>query len=224
MKQPAIITLRSVKVFEDLSDKALAEIAQISEMRSFRPNILILSQNAAAQSVAFIVSGFVKLMRGDRQAMPKSLNADATEYANKCVLVDLLGPGDTLGAASVLLGNGYSSSAISLTPCNLIFIRKDHFINLLYDVDGLSKKLMESLAKSLVESEKHAQLMNGDVKSRVFSIRDRCSKLGVDTERWLSNAEVARMSGATRVAVSQVMNHEKRLQKKTVLSPTTSID
>lgn len=169
--------------------------------------MLVMSQNSPAQSVGFIVSGFIKLMRGDRQAPPAN---SEDEFDGKRVLVDLLGPGESLGAASALLGKNYSSSAISLTPCNVIFISKDMFTNMLYEIDGLSKSLMESLAKSLIESEKHAQLMNGDVKTRVFSIRKRCERLGVDTDRWLSNAEVARMAGATRVAVSQVMNHEKQ--------------
>ena len=171
--------------------------------------MLVMSQNTPAKSVGFIVSGFVKLMRGDRQS-PSTSSEDDCDSDNKRVLVDLVGPGEMLGAASALLGNGYSSSAISLTPCHVIFIGTDAFTTILYEIDGLSKNLMESLAKSLVQSEKHAQLMNGDVKSRVFSIRNRCTKLGIDTDRWLSNAEVARMAGATRVAVSQVMNREKQ--------------
>lgn len=209
MKHPAVVTLRTISSFHDLSDQSLEKIAKNCEMRSYRPNMLVMSQNSPAKSVGFIVSGFIKLMRGDRQT-PTKRSEEACESDGKRVLVDLLGPGESFGAASALLGNGYSSSAISLTPCDVAFINADTFTSLLYEIEGLSKNLMQSLAKSLIESEKHAQLMNGDVKTRVFSIRNRCSKLGIDPDRWLSNAEVARMAGATRVAVSQVMNRERR--------------
>lgn len=210
MKRPATVTLRSVQFFRDLPEQTLQEISMKCELRAYKPNMLVMSQNAIADKVGLIISGFVKLMRGDRQSTPILTDPLSSNISDKRMLVDLLGPGESIGAASTLLGDRYSSSAITLTPCHIVFIKGDSFITLLHEIDGLSQKVMNSLAKSLIASEKHTQLMNGDLKTRVFSIRQRCAQLGVDVDRWLSNAEVARMAGATRVAVSQIMNRQRR--------------
>lgn len=207
-KHPAPITLKLIECFRQLSPQELEKLARKCEMRSYRSNALVVAQNEPANYVCFIVSGYVKIMRGDRQAPNRS--SDSIEANGKCMLVDLLGPGDSLGAASLLLGECYSSSAITLTPSEIVFLGREDFTNFLYEFDGLSEVVMSSLAKSLIAIEKHAHLMNGDLKNRVFEMRKRCQDLGVDVERWLTNAELARMVGATRVAVSQIMNHKKR--------------
>lgn len=209
MKHPSTVVLKTIGMFRDLSENSLVKVSKSCDVRFYRPNMLVISQNATANKVGFIVSGFVKLMRGDRQS--PSTGAKDDDSCDKRMLVDLLGPGDSIGAASALLGEEYSSSAIALTPCSIAFVSSDFFISLLYEIDGLSEQVMNTLAKNVIASEKHAQLMNGDLKTRVFAIRKRCEQLGIDIDRWLSNAEVARMAGATRVSVSQIMNREKQM-------------
>ena len=211
MKHPSTVMLRTIRVFSDLPEHALEKVSKACDVRFYRPNMLVMSQNAASSSVGFIVSGFIKLMRGDRQS-PTNGYKDEDE-CDKRMLVDLLGPGESIGAASALLGEEYSSSAIALTPCSIVFVSSEFFVSLLREIEGLSEQVMSILAKNVIASEKHAQLMNGDLKTRVFSIRNRCRQLGIDIDRWLSNAEVARMAGATRVAVSQIINREKQMLK-----------
>ncbi|MBU3667606.1 MAG: Crp/Fnr family transcriptional regulator [Rhodocyclaceae bacterium] len=213
MKHPAVIAMKAIQIFNHLPSQTLELISRKCDLCSYRPNGLIFSENAKANRVGFIVSGFVKLMRGDRKLpLVTEKDSELGHVSDKQMLVDLLGPGDSLGAACALLGDLYSSSAIAITPCNVAFLSADAFVSMLHQIDGLSERVMQSLAKSLVESEKHAQIMNGDLKTRVMTIRRRCSHLGIDVDQWLSNAEVARMAGATRVAVSQIMSREKRSQ------------
>ena len=52
--------------------------------------------------------------------------------------------------------------------------------------------------------------MRGKVEDRVQALNRYCNSLGLDSERLFSNAEIARMVGASRVAVSQVVNRLRR--------------
>lgn len=67
------------------------------------------------------------------------------------------------------------------------------------------------MAQHLLAADRQIELMRGDLEGRIHAIIRHCQSIGLDTNHWLSKAEIARMAGATRVAVSQVMSRMNRL-------------
>ena len=57
--------------------------------------------------------------------------------------------------------------------------------------------------------------MRGKVEDRVQALNRYCDSLGLNSENLFSNAEIARMVGASRVAVSQVVNRLRRERGET---------
>jgi CRP-like cAMP-binding protein len=67
-------------------------------------------------------------------------------------------------------------------------------------------EVARSISRRLIETGRQVELMRGNLEERIGYLLRYCRSLGLDTERWLTNAEIARMIGATRVSVSRVIN------------------
>jgi biotin operon repressor len=74
----------------------------------------------------------------------------------------------------------------------------------------------------LVDTNRQVELMRGKVEDRVQALNRYCNSLGLNSERLFSNAEIARMVGASRVAVSQIVNRLRRERGETGLKVTKS--
>ena len=130
-------------------------------------------------------------------------------------MLALLGPGDMVGEVTSLLDVGRSASILALTPCQLIRIGSDDFLTCLQHNAQFALAIARKLAQHLVSADRQVELMRGDLEGRIHAMLRHCRTIGLDTERWLNNAEIARMVGASRVAVSPIMG---RLNRKNATS------
>lgn len=213
LPRPTSTTLRTSSLLAELPDATLERLAMVADWQVYGATDVILQQNESSKSVYFVISGYVKVMRGDPQATEAN-PARATErrtHARPLVMLALLGPGDMVGEAALLLDRCGAPAIIALTPCQVIRFASRDLAPCLQQYPAFAAAVARKMAQHLLAADRQIELMRGDLEGRIHAIIRHCQSIGLDTDHWLSKAEIARMAGATRVAVSQVMSRMNRL-------------
>jgi len=206
--RPTVTTLRTSPLLVELPEPRLAALAKVADWRGYSAGEVIALQNEPARAVYVVISGYVKNVRGGSY-IDHTLEVGMSERrarSREQVMVTLLGPGELAGEVSVLLGHLRSHSIITLTPCEVITIPSADFLATLQIDPNFAAGVARRMAMHLEASDQHLELQRGNLEGRIHALLRHCKSIGIDTDKWLSNAEIARMVGATRVAVSQVMN------------------
>lgn len=207
LPRPTVTTLHTAPVLAELPDSQLDILAAQATWKRHAAGDSLIRQNEQSGSVLFIVSGFAKIVRGGPQAQPPP-PVDAHERRTRTrpeAVVALIGPGDIVGEIAALLDTGRSASVVALTPCEVIALPNQDFLSCMQRHPQFALAVARKLASRLVDASRQVELMRGNLAGRIHALIRRCREQGLDTERWLSNAEIARMVGASRVAVSQIM-------------------
>lgn len=212
MTRPTLTTLRSTPLLDALPQGQLEDLTKVSDWQAYKPGEVIIRQNEKSSDVRFVVAGFVKVVRGGKhmQAAQAPAVTERRQRMRPEVMVALLGPGAMLGEVAALLDQGRSASVIALTPCQAIIIPRTSFMACMQRHPAFALSVARKLASRIVEVDRRVELMRGDVEGRIHALIRYCQSLGIDTGQWLTNAEIARMVGATRVAVSRIMNELSR--------------
>lgn len=222
--QPTPTTLRTVPLLADFPDKLLKSLATVADWGHYQPGMEITRQNEASGAVYFVVSGCVKILSGGgfadvAQATGKQ---ERRSRSRPQVVVALVGAGDIIGELGALLECGRSATIVALTPCQIVSIPCRDFMACMQSYPPFAIAVACKIARRLVNTNRQVELMRGKVEDRVQALNRYCNSLGLNSERLFSNAEIARMVGASRVAVSQVVNRLRRERGETELKVTKS--
>lgn len=207
MVRPTLSTLRSVNALSQLPVHELEALLAVVHWRTCEASGVISNVRSGLGPVLFILSGYVKIVRGGthRPTGPEQKTIDRRMRPRHEVMIALLSPGNMLGEAAAMLGVEDTSSYIGLTPCQMVEIPRERFLSYMHTYPAFSAAAAAHVAKRQLHAEQQLELMRGDLEGRIHALLRHCRLVGLDTAKWLSNAEIARMVGATRVAVSQVM-------------------
>lgn len=212
LPRPTSTTLRTSSLLAELSDATLERLAMVADWQVYGATDVILQQSEESKSVYFVISGYVKVMRGG--SPPNGVNPErALERRARTrpqVMLALRGPGDLVGEAALLLDMGGAPSIIALTPCQVIRLASHDLAPCLQQYPQFALAVARQLAQHLIAANHQIALMRGDLEERIHAIVRQCQGIGLDVDHWLTKAEIARMAGATRVAVSQVMSRMNR--------------
>ncbi|MBK6906606.1 MAG: Crp/Fnr family transcriptional regulator [Rhodocyclaceae bacterium] len=200
--KPSPITLRTVSVLSEFDHDELARLAEVAVWRKCAPDEIIARQNESSDQVFFVVSGFVKILRGGDlgfHAPPKS-DSERRIRMRQQVMVALLGPGDIVGEIGTLLDRGRSASIVALTHCEVVSIPGVYFMGELLAFPPFALAVVRKMAQRLVDADRQVELMRGELDDRIRALRRECLAKGLDVEQWLTQTEIARMVGASRSA------------------------
>lgn len=220
LPRPTSTTLRTAPLLAEMPEARLEALAKVAEWLAYAPGENIVEQNEESKSVYFLISGYIKIVRGaiPGQKIDAEMGSDRRVRSRQQVMLALLGPGDMVGEVASLLDTRRSASIVALTPCQLIRISSGDFLDCVTQHPQFAIALARKMAMRLISADRQVELMRGDLEGRIHAILRHCTAIGLDTDRWLSNAEIARMVGATRVAVSQTMSRLKQTAQKTTPS------
>ena len=215
--QPTPTTLRTVSLLADFPESLLETLAAVADWGEYQSGMEIARQNEPSGAVYFVVSGCVKILRGGgfadvAQAAGKQEMRSRSRHQ---VVVALVGAGDIIGELGALLECGRSASIVALTPCQIVSIPCRNFMACMRSYPPFAIAVARKIARRLVDTNRQVELMRGKVADRVQALNRYCRSLGLNSERLFSNAEIARMVGASRVAVSQVVNRLRRERGET---------
>lgn len=212
LPKPTITTLRTAPLLAELPLDWLERLVGVADWQEHRPNDILIRQNELSNSVYFVIAGYLKTIRGGVNTLQAKDQGHPDRRVRKRseVMLALLGPGDMLGEVGYLLQIERPASVVALTPCQVIRIPGQEFLACIQEHPNFALAVTRKIAWQLLGSIHQLELMRGDLEGRIHALIRRCKSMGMDTERWLTNAEIARMVGATRVGVSQIMGRINR--------------
>lgn len=222
-RRPTVTTLRSLSLLTELPVHSLDKLVELGTWQDFAPGESILRQGEAATMVFFVLAGHIKVVRGGSylQTVHAEGGADRRVRKRQQVTLALLGPGDLAGEIATLIGTQRSASLVALSPCTVVGIPSQEFVALMNEHGGFALAVAKRLARRLWDTAGQSELARADLESRVRALLRYCAQTGLDAERWLSNTEIAKVVGASRVAVSQLMGsiHATSVNRKQKSSP-----
>ena len=129
-----IDSLRSLPLFEGLSDASLRKIAQLATEIETPPGQMLLQPNVPGTGMFIIEEGIVTIELPRRRLE--------------------LGPGECIGELSLLIDTDHTARVRAQTNVRCLAINRDDFKRLLREEPKMALALIEVLARRLAESSR----------------------------------------------------------------------
>jgi CRP/FNR family transcriptional regulator/CRP/FNR family cyclic AMP-dependent transcriptional regulator len=212
--------LRSVPLFSELEEKEIDILLKAAEKKKYRKNKVIFFEDEFGDVFFLIISGKIKVTK---------ISLDGHE-----IILSILKEGDFFGEMSLLDNEPRSATAIALDDSELIVLKQENFLTILYENKILLRKLLSVLSQRLRKADKKiADLALLKVQGRVAQlILDLAKKEGIALDDGSisisvpSKKEIAGMVGASRETVSRSVNELKRkgyinqIKRKLIINPS----
>jgi CRP/FNR family cyclic AMP-dependent transcriptional regulator len=161
--------LTRITLFSQLSRDELAVIAEQLKQKAFVAGSIIFSQGERGDSMFIIRSGRVRIYSQDRGGKELTLNV----YEK----------GEFFGEFSIIDGEPRSANAQAVEPTELLVLRNQDLITILYDHPEIAISLMRGLVSRLRYTTESAEdlaflSVNGRVSSHLLDLMDRHGVLG----------------------------------------------
>lgn len=190
--------LKTVPLFDDLSDEVLVGLAPQLRRRAFRKGTMIFHRDQAGDALYIVESGRIRIF------VPAEGGEELTLH--------LLGPGDVFGEMALLDGRPRSASADAVEDTVTYTLGRDEFQGYLAATPRLGSALIEQLCGTLRHLIQYTEsLAFYDVHARIakmlLELADRYGTRtnGIEIGMDLTQAELARMVGATRERVNRAL-------------------
>ena len=198
-------TLRNVRLFESLDKDELNSLSELTFVRTFEKDNVIIWAEDEGDALFIIADGQVKV---------SIVSEDGRE-----VILSLLSKNAVFGELSLLDGRPRSANVIAIEETQLVMLRRSDFLELIKKTPSIAVALLAELASRLRKTDRQIEgLALLDVSSRIsdtllqLAIEQGVdSDLGIVVENRPTHQELANMSGTTRETVSRVL---KRLEKQ----------
>ena len=106
--------LRSVSLFEGMTDRAIDHVATITREVRYEPGDTVMREGDEGSEFVVLVEGALEISRGG-------------------VLIGRLGPGDFLGEIALIDGRPRTATATAIEPVKALVIERGQFHDLLGD-------------------------------------------------------------------------------------------
>jgi CRP-like cAMP-binding protein len=192
--------LQSVRLFEQLSDPALLEVARRCRLRRVERGEFVFLEGNRARAVQVLFEGQVKIVR-------------ETEDGRE-VIIRIIQPGDLFGGAGGWGREVYPATAITLEDSSILELPSDDFAALMGDYPDFALALVRELGARLREAEGRIQeLQTERVERRIArTILRLANKTGTRTARGieigvpLSRQDLADLCGTTLSTASRTLS------------------
>jgi CRP/FNR family cyclic AMP-dependent transcriptional regulator len=125
-----VLALHEVELFDNISTEELSVLAAIAEEDQFDAGSKVIAENEPADSLNLILSGKVRVMRGEQE-------------------IFVAGPNDTLGALSLLDGEPWLFSAEVIELTQVLRIDRETFLDVASDHPGIIEGILRSLSSRI---------------------------------------------------------------------------
>ena len=146
--------LRRVALFSGLTDEEFIDLAALTHNREYKKGTFIVLSEDVGDEFFIIRKGRVKV---------NIVHEDGRE-----IILSLLGEGEVFRELSLLDGQPRSANVVTAEPTELIMLRRDHFMDLIYKHPHIATAMLSELAGPLRKTDMQIEglaLMN--VASRV---------------------------------------------------------
>lgn len=136
-------TLRSIAIFQNLSDSELDEVSRSFEVRDFRPQTMIFKQNDPGEELFVIAEGGVQIF---------VVETDRTDFLRpegREKVLCTLKPGDYFGEIAVLGNEKRTTSARTVAATRTWVLQRDLFESLILKSPKMALQICRALASYL---------------------------------------------------------------------------
>ena len=198
-------TLRNVRLFESLDKDELNALSDLTFVRTFEKDNVIIWAEDEGDALFIIADGQVKV---------SIVSEDGRE-----VILSLLSKNAVFGELSLLDGRPRSANVIAIEETQLVMLKRSDFLELIKRIPSIAIALLAELASRLRKTDRQIEgLALLDVTSRISdTLLQLAIEQGIDSDSGIvvknrpTHQELANMSGTTRETVSRVL---KRLEKQ----------
>lgn len=127
--------LRSLPVFQGLSDSVRPKIIKYCSVAAYESGETILEQNQAPQAFYVLYEGCAEVV--------------LTGSEGRKTVLATLGPGEHFGEMSILTGEPTSAGIVAVEPCKVLVVEKEGLVELLALSPELNRSLVETLSLRL---------------------------------------------------------------------------
>jgi CRP/FNR family transcriptional regulator len=208
----APIPFNSVPLFAGLRDEDRQALAPLCRIRGYEKGETIFNEGDPADRIHFVVLGRVKIVKaaGDRD-----------------VIIEILGPGEPVGAVAVFERRPFPASAIALEGSSILTVPEREFFQLVESRPEMMRHLLAGLTYRLMMVNKRLADMTGSAEHRAarlfLTLLDRVGiprDGGVFIPLPLSRQEIADLIGTTLETAIRLMS---RWQKEELLLTGKSV-
>ncbi len=184
--------IRENTLFTGLNESQLDAFKDVVVVSSFKKREIVFMEGDDCTGLYIIRTGRVKVVR--------------SSSTGKEQIINILNPGDLLGFEVFYAGKLYRNTAVAMDDCELCYIEKNSFFNILEKEPDVARKLIISLGKELnhaYERIGNLGLLNAKEKlgHLLYTLASEYgvkSDGGVKLQLTLSRLEIAELLGITQ--------------------------
>src|SRR3954467_14056793 len=191
--------LARVPLFADLSERDLAELAQVAVPRSYEPGQAVFREGDSGDTCYVVREGCVRVTRRHSDG--------------RVITLAELRPGEMFGELAMFGGETRSASVEALEPTRALAILAGDLRRIIVQHPDIAVKMLEALADRLREANERIarqsfQTVAGRVASALLGQVQGLSQdgeLGRDVLVRATQAEIAQLAGASRESASRFL-------------------
>ena len=192
------VPFSAVPILASLTDEGRAALDPLCELRAYEKGSTLFDEGDPAHVIHFLFLGRVKIVKAG---------------PDRDLILEILGPGEPVGAVAVFEERPYPATAIALEPSGTISIPEREFFHLIEKRPEITRRLLAGLTMRLMALNRRLADMTGSVEyraARLFStLADRAGQRregGVFVPIRLSRQEIADLAGTTIETAIRVMS------------------
>jgi len=187
--------LQRSPLFRGLAPATLERVAALATQRHYREGEIVCSQGEPGDALFAVVTGRIRISTGA---------ADGRE-----IFLNIMEPGDTFGEIALLDGGTRTATAVAMSACELVSLRREHLFSLLEKEPRVALELLRLCGERLRWTSgllEDAALLDVPARlaKRLLSLAQLHGERGAGgaTLR-ISQEDLASFLGVTRQAVNQ---------------------
>ena len=192
------VPFSAVPVLASLTAEDRAALDPLCELRAYEKGAALFEEGEPAHFIHFLFVGRVKIVKA---------------AADRDLILEILGPGEPVGAVAVFEQRPYPATAVALEPAGTISIPEREFFRLIEKRPELTRRLLAGLTMRLMALNKRLADMTGPVDyraARLFStLAERAGQKrdgGIWIPMHLSRQEIADLVGTTIETAIRIMS------------------
>jgi len=196
---PPNIPWAAIPLFQNLQPQERDRLRSLTIIRAFEPGEAIFREGDPAGQFHFLLGGRVKIVKGA---------PDGRE-----IILEILGPGDPVGAVAVFEGRPFPATAVPLEATSVLSLPAREFFALTEAnprlvrglLLGLTRRLME-LTRRLTDRSARAEIRVAHLLLTLCERMGRPEGAGVRLPLVLSRQEIADLVGITQETAIRIMS------------------
>ncbi len=192
------IPFEAVPILASLTPEDRNALAPLCELRAYEKGEVLFSEGDPSDRILFVFLGRVKIVK----ATPA-----------RDLILEILGPGEPVGAVAVFERFPYPATAVALEPTGVISIPEREFFSLVQKRPEITRRLFAGLTRRLMALNRRMADMTGSVEyraARLFvTLAERLGQArgnAVFIPLSLSRQEIADLIGTTIETAIRIMS------------------